>query len=70
MCTSQSLLSRLSVSCLLQVVVEEVEENGEEEIPIDVIPDVPPNIDLGPEVADQQPEQEIQTHHVSTHNVD
>ena len=51
------------------MVVEEVEEDGEEEIPVDVIPDVPPNSDVGPEVTDQQPEQEIQMHHVSTHNM-
>ena len=43
---------------------EEVEENPEEEeIPDDVIPDVPPNSDMAPEEA--QPEQEVQTRHVS-----
>ena len=51
------------------MVVEELEEDAEEEIPVDVIPDVPPNSDVGPEVTDKQPEQEIQIHHVSTHNV-
>ena len=51
------------------MVGEEVEEDGEEEIPVDVILDVPPNSDSGPEVTDQKPEQEIQMHHVSTHNV-
>ena len=51
------------------MVVEEIQENEEEEIPVDVIPDVPPNSDMGPEVVDQQPEQEIQIRHVSTHNM-